>query len=120
MYLEIHPFWYDSASACANAMLQGDNKEKDFIRESPPRVINLSCIKQLTEQKYYDGSIELTRLQVSDDHTEDILVSKEEGEKIKKILLEGSGHKDNTVAEELEILTGVLRNILKVLQARLH
>lgn len=102
MYLEIHPFWYDSGAAFASAMNQGENREKDFIRESPPRVINLSCIKQLTEQKYYDESIELTRLQISDDHTEDILVSKEEGEKIKEILLKGNTNAENSIAKELK------------------
>lgn len=120
MYLEIHPFWYDSGASLYAAQSNLEKKEKDFYTECPARVINLTCIRQISPEKSYDESIELTRLQISDDHTEDVIVAKEEGEKIKKILLGGGGQEGKNVAEELEILTGVLRNIEKILQARLH
>lgn len=80
-------------------------KEKDFYNESPARVINLACIRQIIPENVFDKSIELTRLQISDDHTDDILVSKEEGEKIKKTLLGRGGQEKKTSQRNSKSLT---------------
>lgn len=120
MYKEIHPFFYNSALSFS-AVTHGQKKEeKDFYMECPARVIDLSTIKQLSPNDAFDGSIELTRLQISDDHTEDILVSKEEGEEIKKILLKSNDSGKDKLSHEISQLVTTIRNLTELLRFRLH
>jgi hypothetical protein len=60
----------------------------------------------------------LTRLNVSDDHCEDIFVSKQEGEAIRELLLRNSV--DGGLAREVDILSKTIRNLYELLRARLH
>lgn len=112
MHIEIHPLF------CNYGVPPKETKEKDLWKPASPRVIDISIIRQVIPIQSYDKSIELARLQISDDHTEYIHVSKEEGDKISKLLLKNDAK--NPVAKQLETMVGVLRLIQQVLAARLH
>lgn len=122
MYKEIHPFWYDSFKARGpiDPEVTERTPQKEFYKECEPRVIDLSLIRQLQPEQVFDNSISLTRIKVSDDHLEDILVSREEGEEIKKLLLKNVNSSSGRLPEEVSKLTNVLRLLYELLRARLH
>ncbi len=120
MYKEIHPYFHDSSAAAQNVFVSEEKRrpDKDFWSEAPARTIDLSIIRQLQPETTPDKSLELTRLNVSDDHCEDIFVSKQEGEAIRELLLRNSV--DGGLAREVDILSKTIRNLYELLRARLH
>jgi len=120
MYKEIHPLYYDrQVWMTVNHEQSKRPKEKAFYKKAEPRLINLACIRQIRPETVLDASIKLVRLYVSDDHLEDIIVSKKEGDEIKKILMEGGAGND-PLAEEVKKLTRTVRDLTELLRARLH
>jgi len=72
-YKEIHPF---------NRLSGWSINENDKFREKPPIVIRLDTIRQIVPL-----TDKFTTLKVSEDCFEDIIVTKEEGDEIKGVLL---------------------------------
>lgn len=73
MYKEIQPYY---------RYRFGDN----WIKQSK-RTIKLDIIQQIIPMGFSGSSLDLTILKISDDEVDNIIVSREEGEEIKKILL---------------------------------
>ena len=103
MYKKIHPYFY--------------NQIKNGFEPCEEKIIRLDSIRIMEKQCVPDGSIDLVRLHVSDDHLEDILIPQEEADSIKQDLL--SEKKENPVADELSRLTTAIRELKELLRARL-
>ena len=117
MHIEITPFWYDSM-ACRNDVHSGNTKDDiDYYKKGEPIVIKLEDIKRLSPNPVGNGTNSLTRLKFSDDYHDDILVSAEEGQKIKKMLL---NMPENDLSKAIRTLNMTLRNLYDILRARLH
>lgn len=100
MFTEVHTFYYDS----------------DKYVRSDTRVINTGCISQIVKLKT-DGTIQLSRIQMSDNYLDDIIIPQNEADKITKKLLAGN---DNGLAKEIHTLSVVVRELRDLLRARLH
>ena len=117
MHIEITPFWFDSM-ACQNDVHSGNTKvDIDYYKKGEPIVIKLEDIKRLSPSPAGDSTNSLTRLKFSDDYHDDILVSAEEGQKIKKILL---NMPEDVLSKEIRVLNTTLRNLYELFRARLH
>lgn len=118
MHKEIQTIYLDSAAMMndihANSSL--GKKDSEYYREGVSLTIRLDTIRQLRKETSADGSISYYRLRVSDDYHDDILVSEEQGEKIKAALLK----ENEPIAKELNILSTVIRNLNELLRARLR
>lgn len=119
MYIEIHPLFYDSATAF-NTNLNENQKtpESAFYKQMPPCIIRLDTIRKFSEEKTYDESLTYFRIKISDDYHEDILVPADEGEKLKKRLT-ATGSQDS-LTEAIGALNTTLRSLYDLLRARLH
>lgn len=104
MYKEIQTIYYDSF--------------KGGYKEGSKRIIRIKDIRQIFPENSPDESFSGFRVQISDDHIEDILVSQEEGESIKKILL-SNGSKQDDLAKEIASLTNAIRDLWALLRARM-
>lgn len=116
MYKEITPYYrlffglYDKC--------QGKS-DKELYQACPPRLLRLDTIlRAMPEQT--DGTIELMRLVVSDDHTDDILIAGREYEAIRKTLLAQSAPERKSTDLELSHLTAAIRDLTLLLRARLR
>ena len=117
MHIEITPFWFDSM-ACHNDVHSGKSKDDiDYYKKGEPIVIKLEDIKRLSPNPAGDSTNSLTRLKFSDDYHDDILVSAEEGQKIKKMLL---NMPEDNLSKEIRVLNTTLRNLYELFRARLH
>lgn len=116
MYIEIHPFFHNSLAE-SNAQLQNQKKpSSEFYEQTDPIVIRLDTIKQIRQEIPFDRSCVFTRLVVSDDYHNDIIISTQEGETIKKKLLQHG----NELAKEVNMLTTAVRDLWTLLRNRLH
>lgn len=111
-YLEIHPYYYDHAKGSTLAPLTS----AELYKPALPRVIRLDMIRGICSAGT-DETLSLSRLQVSDAHEDDILVSAEEAETIKKTLLKDNG---DALATEVAHLTVAVRDLWNLLRARMH
>lgn len=116
MYKEVHPYFYDSMLSHSDVRNGNERKDIDYYHKALPRVIKLEDIKQAIPEKLPDGTGEFVRLKISDDYHEDILISVNEGEEIKKKLLSNS----NGLQDEVSRLTVAVRDLTNLLRARLH
>ena len=118
MHKEIQTIYLDSAAMMndVHAGLSSGKKDSGYYHEGEPLTIRLDTIRQLRKETSADGSMSYYRLRVSDDYHDDILVSKEQGEKIKATLLK----ENEPIAKELNILSTVIRNLYELLRARLR
>jgi len=117
MHIEITPYWFDAVT-CLNDVPSGNTKvNNDYYKKGEPIVIKLEDIKRLSPSPAGDSTNSLTRLKFSDDYHDDILVSAEEGQKIKKMLL---NMPENDLTKEIRTLNMTLRNLYDLLRARLH
>ena len=112
-YLEIHPYYYDFANARSTL---APLTSAELYKPALPRVIRLDIIRGICSA-VTDETLSLARLEVSDAHEDDILVSAEEAESIKKILLKENG---NDLAKEISQLTSAVRDLWNLLKARLR
>ena len=101
-YIEIHPFWYDSVTVSNEMFRENKRPQKEYYHSAEPQVIRIDTIKRIKGEYVSDDSINLKRLVISDDYHDDILVSEEQGEKIKETLLKTK----EPIAAELSILSG--------------
>ncbi len=100
MFTEVHTFYYDS----------------DKYVPKDTRVINTGCISQIVKLKT-DGTIQLSRIQMSDDYHDDIIIPQKEADEITKKLLVGN---DESLAKEIHTLSVAVRELWNLLRARLH
>lgn len=116
MYKEITPYYQLFFGLCDECQGKSD---KELYQACPPRLLRLDTILQATPMQT-DGTIELVRLVVSDDHADDILIAKEEYEEIRKTLLAASAPEGKSNDSELSRLTSAIRDLTLLLRARLH
>lgn len=118
MFKEIQTIYLDS-TVMMNEIHSGmslGKKDSEYYREGVSLTIRLDTIKQLRKETSADSSMSYYRLKVSDDYHDDILVSEEQGEKIKEALLKTK----EPIATELSILSTAIHNMYELLRARLH
>lgn len=122
MYIEINPIWYDSAEEFNTSILSGEEKtpSANFYKKAPKMLLRIDTIRQIREQETYDKSLKYYRVVVSDDHTEDILLTMEEGTLIKEKLIELTKNGTDKLSQEIYALTISIRNLHELLRARLH
>ena len=117
MYKEIHPYVQDTL-ARKNDFLAGVSKPStEYFRQTESMVLETGTIRRMIPENPPDGSIRLTRLVISDDRTEDILIGGDEAEQIKKTLLAG---KTDNLAKEVERLASAVRSLWELLRARMR
>lgn len=110
MFTKVHTFYYDSSKSLNN------NKDKDIYVPSGTRVINTGCIFQIVKLKT-DGTVQLSRIRVSNDYHDDIIIPQKEADEITKKLLAGN---DDSLAKEIHTLSVAVRELRDLLRARLH
>ena len=122
MYIEINPIWYDSAEEFNASILSGEEKtpSANFYKKASKTLLRIDTIRQIREQETYDKSLKYCRVVVSDDHTEDILLTMEEGTFIKEKLKELTKNGTDKLSQEIYALTTAIRNLHELLRARLH
>lgn len=118
MFKEIQTIYLDSAAMMNefNAGMSRTKKDSEYYRKGVSLTLRLDTIKQLRKETSADSSLSYYRLRVSDDYHDDILVSEEQGEKIKEALLKTK----EPIATELSVLSTAIRNLYELLRARLH
>lgn len=116
MYKEITPYCLTFFTFQSEA--QGKN-DKELYQAYPPRLLRLDTILR-AKPVQTDGTIELVCLIVSDDHADDILITKEEYKEIRKTLLAASAPEGKSNDSELSRLTAAIRDLTLLLRARLH
>lgn len=112
MYIEVHPVIFDNISWINNRQ----DKQADHYKDGEPVILRTDTIRKMNRQDSPDKSITLYRIEISEDYHEDLLVTIEEGEKIKKTLLKN----DASLSKEISTLSTVIRNLYELLRARLH
>lgn len=112
MYKEIHPYFYDTFSAMNDVHGNVRKSETDYYKPAKPIVLKIEEIKQIISNEEES----FVRLKVNDDYQNDIIIPKEEGEEIKKLLLRNSS---DELAKEVERLTASIRDMYTLLRARL-
>lgn len=100
MFTEVHTFEYGS--------------DKYVPRDT--RVINTGCILQIVKLKT-EETVQLSRIQMSDDYHDDIIIPQNEADEITKKLLAGN---DDGLAKEIHTLSVAVRELRDLLRARLH
>lgn len=119
MYSEIHPLFYDSATAFNSGIIENQKTpDSAFYKQMPPCIIRLDTIRKISEEKTYDESLKYFRIKISDDYHEDILVPADEGEKLKKKLI--ATENQDGLTEAIGALNTTLRSLYDLLRARLH
>lgn len=118
MFKEIQTIYLDSAAMMNefNAGMSRGKKNSEYYREGVSLTIRLDTIRQIKKETTADGSLSYYRLKVSNDYHDDILVSEEQGAKIKETLLK----EKEPIAKELNILSTAIRNLYELLRARLR
>ena len=117
MYIEIHPFFYDSFSV-ANDVHSGIKKQEcEYYRQTKPRVIRLESIQQVIPQPCFDNSATFALLKFNDVPEDNLFVSEFEGEKIKRELLK-LGQEQN-VSKKLDTIITMFENLHELLCQRL-
>lgn len=116
MYKEITPYYRLFFGFCDECQGKSD---KELYQACPPRLLRLDTILR-AKPVQTDGTIELVRLVVSDDHTDDILIAGQEYEAIRKTLLAQSAPEGKSTDSELSHLTAAIRDLTLLLRARLH
>lgn len=116
MFKQIQPFYIENFLMDNDCMSGRVLAEKEYYRKAEPFFLDLGTIKQVRPVKLSDGSGEFTRLVVSNNHTNDIIVSKEEGDEIVRVLLK----KDTSLADEIHSLMTAVRDLWNLLRARMH
>lgn len=129
MYIEIHPFFYDTFAVRRDmhAYLE-DSKgtPSNKFAETPQsayyipmdsQVIRLDAIRRMYPEAVSDDSVKLTRLAMTENPQDDILISAEEAEEIKKKLLKGQ---DRALENEISHLTAAIRDLWQLLRARMR
>ena len=111
MFTEVHTFYYDSSKSLAGT------QDKDlYVPHKDTTVINTECIRQVIKMKT-DGTVQLSRIKMSDDYHDDIIIPQNEADQITKKLLAGN---DNDLAKEVHTLSVAVRELWNLLRARLH
>lgn len=116
MYKEITPYYrlfFGFFDECKG------KSDKELYQACPPMLLRLDTILSAMPWQT-DGTIELVRLVVSDNHTDDILIAAREYEAIRKTLLAQSAPEGKSTDSELSHLTAAIRDLTLLLRARLH
>ena len=98
--------------------LENKKPEKDYYHAGKPELIRVDTVRRIKNENVADNSIELKRLEISDDSGNDIIVSVEEAESIKEKLLSLS--RQHNLPKQIEGLTIAIRELRDILQARLR
>lgn len=123
MYKEIHPYYRDSMSESADIMTGAKRNPADYYKPGDPVVLRLDTIRQIRRQRDYDPATEsdrhcgFSRLVVSDDYLQDIIVQTEEADEITKALVKDSS---GNLAKDVSSLTMAIRDLWNLLRARMH
>ena len=117
MYLEIHPFWYNSAQDFSDLRSGVQRPRADYYKPCDTQLLRLDIIRRIVAEHVADGSAALRGLVISDDHTDDIIVSEKEAEAIKKALMKGD---DAGLSRNIEYLTTAIRDLWQLLRARMR
>ena len=123
MYKEIHPYYRDSAMESSDVMTGAVRNPTDYYKPGDPVVLRLDTIRQIRRQRDYDPAIKndrhcgFSRLVVSDDYLQDIIVRTEEADEITKALVKDSS---GNLAKEVSSLTTAVRDLWNLLRARMH
>ena len=118
MYVEIHPYFHDTTKEHQHLFDENKLPHAEFYAPGKPQTIRLDIIRRITEEHVEDGSIALSRLQITDSYQDDILVTTSEAETINKKLLSFGGK--NELTDEVKALTAAIRDLWNILRARLH
>ena len=88
MYLEIHPYWYDNMLAHNEMFDENRRPQKDYYKPANPRLIRLDIIQEIEDRVCDEqGNVVFKQLVISDDYINNIIVTKEEADRIQKMLL---------------------------------
>lgn len=116
-YIEIHPLCYNSAQHFSDSLSCTEGKPaSDYYTPCEPHVIRTDLIQQIVPSNP-DKTISLYRIRINDNYQDDILVSKEEGDNIKKMLLH---EEPDELAKEIGFLTNNIRLLYDLLRARMR
>lgn len=121
MYKELHTFYHDIIAerqhvySTDGKFARTDYDPMAFYRPGQSMLLRLDTIKSITNE--LPDTDELKRICISDDHTEDIIVSKAEAEEITKALVNQS---DDELPEQLNHLCRAIRDLTNLLHARLR
>lgn len=118
MYVEIHPYFHDAIKERQHLFDENKLPRSEFYAPGKPQTIRLDIIRRIIEEHVEDGSIALSRLQITDSYQDDILVTTSEAETINKKLLSSWGK--NELTDEVRALTAAIRDLWNLLRARLH
>lgn len=116
MYKEITPYYRLFFGFFDNVQGKSD---KELYQACPPMLLRLDTILSAMPWRT-DGTIELVRLVVSDNHKDDILITGQEYEAIRKTLLAQSAPERKSTDSELSHLTAAIRDLTLLLRARLR
>ena len=116
MFKKVTPFSYDPAAHREAGL---DKPAADFYKPVDKVTLRLDTIREVRTDGATDagGGKPFSRLVVSNDHHEDIIVTKAEADAIDKLLLNDGG---SQLAKEVEHLTAAVRDLWQLLRARLH
>lgn len=92
-----------------------------YAKKGSPIVIRLEDIKRMESAPLLHDGLRMTKICISnvhDEYVEDIIVSAEEGDAIKKMLLEPA--QKDALSQEVHYLTTAVRDLWQLLRARLH
>ena len=117
MYKEVHPYYVDYGEQYKASRTGEKRPLSDFYKEGDKVTQRLDTIKRVCTEKVPDDSIKLMRLCIGEDHSEDLVVTPEEGEEINNLLLKMNG---SPLAKEIPMLTKAIRDLWELLRARLH
>lgn len=112
MYIEIHPYYYTPSYTLDPVPI------KDLYQKGRPVIIRLDTIRKLSHNPSPDGTCEFTRLNMSEDHADDILILPEEGKRIRTRLL--ALNTPRGLPKEVEALTAAVRSLWELLRARMR
>ena len=116
MYRKVTPFTYDPAAHREAGL---SRPAADFYKPGDKITLGLDTIKQVRSDGATDasGGKPFSRLIVSDNHHDDIIVTKTEADAIDKALLNDGG---SQLASEVAHLTAAVRDLWQLLRTRLR
>lgn len=116
-YTEINRINIDQIKR-ARAAVKGEPAPlSECITVTGTETIRLDIIRRITDENTGDEEPKLSRIIISEDHTEDIIVRREEADAIKKTLLTKDGV---ALYKAVDSLTRTIRDLYNLLRARMH
>ena len=116
MYTEIHPLFHDTAAERTDCFSNQHKPSSEYYKSAEPQILRLDTIRRIVPEST-DGSINLRRICISEDHLEDIIVTQEEADRIQKTILKGN---PDSLSNNIQALTAAVRDLWQLLRARMR